>query len=263
MPALESTESTGISIGGHFYAPAQVHEFLRLFGIVAGFILFSYLALVAFPKLASPWNTREPAPHRVPARPRPTPDISLPERPFAPRPPAPPALPKTKTRSSRPPAAVHRYRGRPYNPATSPPRRATTAPAADAPHAQHALAPAICAALAHLHRTADAIVGAHPAALPLALRARTSTPTGSVKAAVPWVHERTHDKFGLVQPTRGRSASGSSTANAKVLQPKRWRLSVSHTHKRTLSASKILSLGLNLAKAGKDGIGKENVNVRT
>ncbi|KAJ7510639.1 hypothetical protein B0H11DRAFT_1955582 [Mycena galericulata] len=207
MPAIETTESNGISTGGHIYSPAQVHEFLRRFGIVVAFLVVSYLALVTIPKLAA---RRYPSPNAnaIAARSVPAPDISRPERPFAPRPPV--SLPKT--RIPRPPAETRRFHGPACNqprpaPATgtantpSPRRRAATEPSP-----QHCVfPPTVWAAVVHLNFTADSVIGAHPTSLPL--RARVAPPHANVQppAAFLWIEERAGHRFGLVQSTRGHS----------------------------------------------------------
>jgi hypothetical protein len=46
-----------ITIAGHLYTAAQVHAFLKGAAIFAGFLLFSYLALVTVPKMLAPSPT--------------------------------------------------------------------------------------------------------------------------------------------------------------------------------------------------------------
>ncbi|KAJ7611344.1 hypothetical protein DFH06DRAFT_1373510 [Mycena polygramma] len=55
---ISSAASGGINLASHIYTAAQVHTFLRGARLLAGFFLFSYLALVTLPKLALRFSPR-------------------------------------------------------------------------------------------------------------------------------------------------------------------------------------------------------------
>ncbi|KAJ6537413.1 hypothetical protein DFH09DRAFT_1369154 [Mycena vulgaris] len=182
MSTVDSSNSTtGISIGGQVYSPAQVSHFLRAAGILVAFLVFSYLALVTVPKLAARGHHYL---RSVPTTGTQT-SMSAPERPFAPRP-----------------------RGR----ASAPAPRAPNTPIAhrkphphlDVPHSHIGAPndhPAFPPSIAHLHRVADTVVGVHPAAQPLAARIALHPPHPHTRKVFPWVHTNAPVgfRFGLVQ----------------------------------------------------------------
>ncbi|KAJ7866479.1 hypothetical protein B0H13DRAFT_2670736 [Mycena leptocephala] len=199
MAPLTAATAGMITIAGHLYTAAQVHAFLKGAAILAVFLLFSYLALVTVPKMLapSPTSVKEQARALTPASTQ-----SSPETPFAPRPCASPRAPAR--------SASHRRHTVSSSAKASPPRPRPR----PLPHfhlAQHPspLSPTIWAALAHLHRAADLLVGAHPGALPLAARLSQTTQS----KAFPWVPS-TH-VFGLVRPRL--SPGGKATKPAAVL----------------------------------------------
>ncbi|KAJ7604691.1 hypothetical protein DFH06DRAFT_1150918 [Mycena polygramma] len=221
MPALQAPASSpiaspmssvalgGITLAGHIFTAAQVRIFLRGAGLLAGFFLFSYLALVTVPKLA------------LRSRPRAERDTSTPtapEHPFSTRPPAltaraypGPAPSLTRAQGHR--RATITSAAKTRSPSPPPLYREYPTPA---PHQVQALAvapalapfsPPIWAALTHLHRTADALVGAHPACpSKLPLRAPASA-LGSYAHPNSQAHlpngpeARRHERFPWVSPT--------------------------------------------------------------
>ncbi|KAJ6545204.1 hypothetical protein B0H19DRAFT_1379962 [Mycena capillaripes] len=219
MPTLQGTNSStplpstavsaGVTIAGHVYAPAQIHAFLRGAGVLSAFLLFSYLALVTVPKLAL--RARRPALRPVhPTRTRG--DVgSSPVTPFAPRPP-PLRTPTTVAHAHRRPTITSTAKARLPQAYSAHPHQQQQQVPAHSHQSSPPLTPAIWAALAHLHHTADALVGAHPLAVPLAARlprtthapalgevdAQTSNPGSNQSHRFPWV-PATH-VFGLVRP---------------------------------------------------------------
>ncbi|KAJ7653986.1 hypothetical protein DFH06DRAFT_1416799 [Mycena polygramma] len=235
---ISSVASGGITLAGHIYTAAQVHIFLRGAGLLAGFFLFSYLALVTLPKLAL---RSRPRPERGTSTP------TAPEHPFSTRPraltaraymgPTPPRGPAgnrratiTSAAKTRPPAQASQH---------SPPPPLYPEYHAPAPHKLHVPAnarthsgpfsPPIWAALTHLHRTADAGVTPRLCPSKVSLRAPASAlgsdgqqahlSDGSSEARrLKHVHERfpwvspTH-VFGLVRP---RLAPGKTRVQPHV-----------------------------------------------
>ncbi|KAJ7083441.1 hypothetical protein C8R44DRAFT_53944 [Mycena epipterygia] len=214
MPAIQSTQGQGISIAGHTYSSSQVHEFFRGSAILGAFLVFSYLALVTFPRLAAQAGDRKSNQNIVPVQR----DISVPERPFAPRPAVGSSLAQLpKARTTAPTADVRRHRGCAWNrsplaPIPSPtPSRSS---AVGTPHAQQTRrrhGPALSLATKHLHRIADAVVGAHPAALPLAARV---SPVNR-QTTFPWVSDAGGYKFSLVHAGVHRRRSAPAPVSFK------------------------------------------------
>ncbi|KAJ7108393.1 hypothetical protein C8R43DRAFT_1140057 [Mycena crocata] len=223
MPTLQKLQGlqiNGVSIAGHAFSAGQVREFLRGSAIVVGFLLFSYLALVTFPKLAasrantdvrrrlpSDSNSRRPEP-KYTSTVLEAPSLS-PSSPFAPRPP-PGSLRKTTD--------VHRYHDSRSSHILRERNHSRQVATTQIPSPQlHNLSPT-----EHLHRIADAIVGAHPTAARFP-HSHASLPQ-QMPLDFPWVPApaAAHSKFrfGLVQAKSGHRAVPHAAALYLSWMPK-------------------------------------------
>ncbi|KAJ7451946.1 hypothetical protein FB451DRAFT_1524545 [Mycena latifolia] len=206
MPALDAaSQSTTVSIAGHTYTPAQVRHALRAGGVLLAFAVFSYLALVTLPRLAAR-RAIPPATTRAVA--------TAPAPPFA-------ARTGTHPMARRPPPAHRRPAAAS---APLPPRKLAPAPshALKPPPPHWRSTPAAWATTARLHSTADALVGAHPTAVPLAARVPVAI---SPQKTFPWIPANGRAAFGIVRarprsktlPTPRTNATSSSNAHGKPL----------------------------------------------
>ncbi|KAJ7092970.1 hypothetical protein B0H15DRAFT_799411 [Mycena belliarum] len=172
-----ASAASNVSIAGHVYTPAQLHHFLRGATLILAFALFSYLALVTVPRLAA---RRTKMARSLPQtandtmgsqQQRTRTSLATPEHPFAPR----------LCRTSAAAGTAHRTSAGAHP--TQVPRKFTPGP----PPTHWRAAPSTWASAERLHAHADALIGAHPAAVPLAAR---HLPARVQPSIFPWIPTR-------------------------------------------------------------------------